>query len=1366
MKKPLLLLLLFSISHALFYNAYSKGVQLSVEFMPLTNQLPSNSVQRIFQDKIGFIWFGTLDGICRYDGNRLLTFRSDVANPDLLTNNEITCIAQDHRNFLWIGTKKGLNLLDMETYHIEHFDLPELNQIEIRDIVVTRDSNIWVGTQQQVIRFNPDHSVQMKYDSSLPTASVNCIYEDCHGNIWVAMWGNGLFLYDKGLDTFRSMPKVGLDNNPFKLQCDHDGRLWMCTWSDGLFLIEQNEQEYVYLCPDIKRRTLPTDEKCYFSIVQDQEYGYLWVVSRSGLYALKYIDEMGLEEMDISPLQDKTNNIFSEIKMARDGSLWVATFGEGAFTINFKKPVVTYYSMNQIKEKTGITPSITTLFEDQDGNLWFNQNRYGLCLWNMQTDTLTLYQEIPSIKNLPGLSPINCISGFRSLPGEVWVGSGLNQCIYVLGKKDNNIVLLYTIDLSNVSASPCGAPIFFFEDRRNNIWIVSQWDKVFVKPHNSMQIKLVDLSLHTISGIAEDTQGNLWFSTATNGIYRVEKPGNLSDSLQVTHYTKENSNLTSNNAECICADLSGNIWIGLKEGNIVHYNILDTSFTDISASFPMINEGILNITADDTECLWISTNKRVIEYSPENKNMREYSVGDELKVNSIRKGVHCINNSGKVLIGGNNGIIEFTPSERSLNKADSINVYLTDIKVENHSVFTGNENHRFNPLKQIVHFEPEDKNFEIDFSTLNYTFPQKVQYAYKLDGIDGDWVYTKGNRQFAFYNRLKKGTHTFYLKATDENGVWGTNIMELKIYKRPAFYETWWAFLLYCVTAATILYITLRIIRKRINLRNELKIAQIEKEKSEELTQSKLRYFTNISHDFMTPLTIISCLIDDAEMSYKGKIAQFDTMRSNVRRLQRLLQQVLDFRKVESGNMKLKLSYGDIVEFIHTICRTHFEPIMQKKHISFTFHASKEHILAFFDQDKIDKIIFNLLSNAYKYTPEQGEIKLELDLKDEHILIIRISDTGIGISEVEQEKIFTRFYTNSKGRTKDSNGIGLSLTKDLLELHHGTIRVSSSVGQGSVFTVTIPIDSDSYSATEISNVDQTEIARQSLGLLLPQTEYETLQNEEEYEQDKEKAKDDSINLLLAEDNEELLSVLSKILSKHYTVFMARNGVEALDIVKKHNIDIVVCDVMMPEMDGFEVTRTLKGNMETSHIPVILLTAKNSTEDRVTCYNIGADGYISKPFELKVLEARINNFINHKKDLQKQFKTNADINISTLEYPSSDTQFLNNAIKIIEADLMSSNIDVNAFAEKLNMSKSSLYRKMKTMTGLAPNEFIRNIRLKHACRMLKSPNVSISEVAYSTGFSDPKYFTYCFKNEFGMTPREYQKSTIKESDENK
>lgn len=792
--------------------------------------------------------------------------------------------------------------------------------------------------------------------------------------------------------------------------------------------------------------------------------------------------------------------------------------------------------------------------------------------------------------------------------------------------------------------------------------------------------------------------------------------------------------------------------MGSQDGDVFTYDPRTKKVENLSNMFDMLKEGIFNIITDQLGHIWISTNKRVIEYDPKNGGIMDYSTMDDVMVNSFMPNSYLKTRSGKILYGGNKGISVFTPYEHLSDNPRRIRTMVTDVKIDGVSSLLEKDNQRFNLRSQTISFDAGDKNIEIDFSSLNYAFPDKIKYAYKMEGVDDDWVYVRGDRQFAFYNQLPKGKRTFYLKTTDTNGLWSNYIAEIQVSKEPAFYETWWAYMFYVVLVILSLYLFYRRMKRRLQLRHELKIAQIDREKSEELVQTKLRYFTNISHDLLTPLTIITCLIDDAEMTNGSRISQLSMIRSNVNKLRRLLQQILDFRKVESGNMKLSVSKSDIVSFIDDVCKVNFAPLIRKKSQTFTFSTEDKHLIAYFDRDKIDKIVSNLLSNACKYTSEGGEIKLIMKSYQnaEHThLRIQVVDTGEGIAPDDLENIFERFYTANKGDESESNGIGLSLTKDLVELHHGTIEVESELTKGSTFTVDFPIDKDSYQENELIT-GETSVNDKKAAMIF---EHEDLDESGVVED----AQTNDNHLLLVEDNEELLYLMEKILSRQYHVLVAKNGLEALDIIKDNEIDIIISDVMMPEMDGLELCRNIKSNLETSHIPVILLTAKNTAEDRIECYNAGADGYISKPFELKILEARINNFIIHKKSKQEEFRTNVEVDIDSLETSSIDKDFLDKVVSVIKSNMAEGDFDVVQLADALAVSKSSLYRKMKIATGLSPIEFIRNIRLKHGSQLLKNKSMSIAEVAYECGFSNPKYFATCFKEDFGVTPKEYQKS---------
>lgn len=1326
--------------------SFASANGFSLTPIPVINQFPSNSVLRILQDKDGYLWFGTLDGLCRYDGYRVIVLRSDFNNPDLLPNNEVTCLGEDKQNRIWIGTRSGLCILDRETFQITQVDNPLFNKMNIRSILCGSDGYVWIAAENTIYRYNPTNK---NYESisgkKIPYSGVNQIYEDHYGDVWILLWNNGLYRYARNGDVTR-FPAVGMKNNPFRLFQDKNNQYWLCTWGDGVYqLYPNNNQTMMYLKCPIYKYGKQEEENTFFSITQDNSSQYIWVMSLSGIYALKNDPGRSTRQIDVSSLFTTSNNIFSELVKDRKGNLWVAAFSEGAFSINMDKSDVMNLNLDDFKRNLHVIPNITAIFKDDHNVFWLNQNRTGLCFYDLSKNEVTTYLQVPQLKSIADLSNVTTIQQLSN--DKIWVGATDNAIVYVLDKNSKNPER--KIDLNAVSSKHYSGQIRkIFEDQKNNIWIAS--DRcLFVQPFNTEKVRLFSDNIADITNIAEDNDGNIWISTGNKGIYLIETNIHVDfQKYKIRNFNKAKYPLLRDNIVSLSADFVGNVWLGSKDGTVIQFEGKSKTFQDYTSRCNLNGEAILDMVCDNRNNLWISTNKRVVVYNQFSGASRDYSNDDGLAVNSFLSGSYFVDQeTDNVYFGGNHGICKFSSPTFKKSQNNVVKTLITDVKIQGQSLLNLENDNRFRTVSQTLHLKPGDKNIEIDFSTLDYSYPGKIVYAYKMEGMDDNWIYT--TRQFATYNQLSKGKHVFQVKATDENRIWSTATTTFIIYKEPAFYETWWAYLFYFMAISTILYTVFVFVRKRIHLQHQLRIAQIDREKSEELTQTKLRYFTNISHDLLTPLTIIGCLIDDTEDLLMKKIPQFEVVRTNIDRLRRLLQQVLDFRKMESGNMRLNVSKGDLATFINDICQNHFLPIINNKKIHFKFNAEPAHINGFFDADKVDKIVFNLLSNAVKYTQENKQITVSVSAfveAEEEYASINISDTGMGIDKEELENIFVRFYNNKNIEAGQTNGIGLSLTRDLVELHHGKISVESEVDAGTNFHVIIPLSISAYNKNELEKT--IERAEKSNDII----------NEEEISAIEEELTptEDKINLLIVEDNEDILYTIKNIMQRQYHVLTATNGVLALDIIKNNDIDIVISDVMMPQMDGLELCRRIKGDIETCHISVLLITAKNSVEDRVECYNAGADGYISKPFDIKVVHARLNNFLTNRRTKQAEFKSNVNINISTFDYQSQDEQFLNNTIKVIEEHLGDTSFDIDVFAKQMNMSKSSLYRKIKTMTGLPPNEYIRNIRLKHACQMLKDKSRNISDVAYSVGFTDPRYFATCFKTVFNTTPTEYQK----------
>ena len=797
------------------------------------------------------------------------------------------------------------------------------------------------------------------------------------------------------------------------------------------------------------------------------------------------------------------------------------------------------------------------------------------------------------------------------------------------------------------------------------------------------------------------------------------------------------------------------MWAGTEGGGLYLYNRNKGEFEEKTRAYSIPGDVIVSIEEDKSGNLWLGTISGLVKLYVaavgNDFSTRIYTSADGLQDNFIVNS-SCSRN-GELFFGGHKGYNSFFPDKMEIPSQET-NFLITDIKIFNHSFsnLPVELQQKISPVMPTytskIELPHKYNNFSIEFAALTYKNPELNRYAYRLQNFDRDWQYTDADRRFAYYNNLPSGTYTFQLKATNENGEWSGYVRELTVVVLPPFWATWWAYLLYVIIVSVIGVSIYRTAKNRILLRNALRLREIEKAKAEELNHAKLQFFTNITHELLTPLTIISATVDELKTQAPSHNDLYTVMNSNIQRLIRLLQQILEFRKAETGNLKLRVSPGDIAAFVKNAAES-FQPLVKKRKIHFSFLCDPESMIGYFDMDKLDKILYNLLSNAAKYNKEDGfiQVSLSYDETDKDFILLKIKDNGKGISKEKQKNLFKRFYEGDYRKFNTiGTGIGLSLTKDLVELHGGTISVESEVDHGTEFMVRIPIERSYY--------DEEQIDDEAISLMQNPVNYEDTQEDADVETQEVTIKANTI--LLVEDNGELLHLMTKLLSREYNVFTAQNGKEGIAVLEKEDVDLIVSDVMMPEMDGIEFCKYVKGHLEMSHIPMILLTAKNKEEDRAEAYEIGADAFISKPFNLTVLHARIRNLLKYKERMARDFKNQIVFEVKDLNYTSLDEDFIQRAIHCVNNHLEDPNFDQAQFADEMRTSKSTLYKKLKSLAGLNTSSFIRNVRLKAACRIMeeKGTNVSVSELAYAVGFNDPKYFSSCFKKEFDMLPSEY------------
>ena len=946
---------------------------------------------------------------------------------------------------------------------------------------------------------------------------------------------------------------------------------------------------------------------------------------------------------------------------------------------------------------------------------WFTQERYGVCIYDAATDRLRHYTDCPKAGMLP-LGNVTNLTASK-MEGSVWgVLYPFSSSIVRLHQDNMEISQEIRINLNEVVRQP-GHVVSMLEDKKQDLWIGTNRG-LFVYRTGTGNLEMIDSELGSVNGIVQANDGKIWFAVADKGLGFMKNDGQYE--------------LFPSAKDFMCMDVSsdGKLWLGTGLGEVLQFDTQLKTLSDHSMSCGMKGDFINQIVVDTYNHIWIVTNQMLKEYNPNNGAYRSYATNDlQLSLSRfMEKSVYYDRKAGEIFFGGVSGFISIAPSQALESIPEQIATHITDMRVKGKSI-----RKEISPGNSI-RLSPDSQDLEISFSTLSYCGLEQIRYTYRLVGVDKDWIYLNPGENKAFYNKLSKGTYTFQVKATDKNGLWSNQITELEIYRLPAFYETWWAYLIYICISLGLIALFFYLYIRQMKRENNKKLV-------DEMTQLKLRYFTNVSHELLSPLAVLSCLAGSIRSSDKEDKKYVDMMLANIKRLKALLQQILDLRRIDNKKMELSVSYGDVLAFLKELCKDSFSIMMSEKQINFSLVAEEDSVKGFFDRDKLDKIVSNLLSNAYKSTPSGKSVFLSVGTKyagGHEYLVLKVGDEGIGISSKEQDKIFVRFYNNKNSKPGLSNGIGLSLTKELVELHHGHIALKSALGKGSTFTIEIPLDKECYLSDEYCKMSEPVLSETSE--LEPSGE-ENLRE----------------TLLLVEDNRELLYLMKDIFAEDYRVLMAENGREAWESIRKNGVNIVVSDIMIPEMDGIELCRHIKNDTATSHIIVVLLTAQISMENEITSYELGADDYVSKPFEPDVLKVRLKNLLNKRKQIQANSKNNPSIGmISKIDFTSLDEQLIEKAIKVVERNLSEPEFDVVALASELGMSRSTLARKIKGITGKTPLDFIKDIKMKHACQMLKNKRMSIAEVVVALGYNDHKYFAASFREVYGMTPSEYQK----------
>lgn len=1354
---------------SLFGQGISNFKNLKFKHLSLTEGLSQSSVICVLQDHKGFLWFGTRDGLNRYDGYTFKKYRYNSQDSGSLSNSYIRSLFEDENNNLWVGTNNGLNkyIADKDRfkrYSLNFGKVQSESANEIWSIVSYNKDYLWLGTGFGLKKFDIKRGTFSRYSiidnkkRGSDTITRNLL-KTSDGNLWICS-NTGVDFYNpkRKIKIHYSNIRNGADILPIDLPIiyqDSKKNIWLGS-KGGLALF--NKKKNVFEQFVINSSAIPKIVNEVRTIQQDY-LGNLWVGTYNGLYILSsnksFITHSLHDENDPNSLsQNSVYKIFEDSQ----ANIWVGTYAGGINFYDRSYDLFKNFSSGTNNSKLNYKV-VSSIVEDPDQNLWIGTEGGGINFLNRKTGLFNYYKHNDNDPN--SLSTDNVKSIIQTKSGNFWIGTHDGGLNFLNPNQTPFKFKKYTSKAGDNRSLSNNRIISLFEDYKNNIWIGTSGGGINVLENDSKVFtRIQDPSEYIgaiIYSITKTSDKNVLLITGNKGLAKVNC---TTHKMTPIHYKVKKDLYNTSATLYAYEDANKNLWIATEGDGLYYYNTASKKSSKYGISQGLPNEVIYGILVDDFNNLWISTNHGLSRFNFTSHQFKNFDVSDGLLGNEFNYGSFLKLKNGNLMFGGENGINFFNPNS-IVENAFIPSVYIASILVNNKPFLEKNE------AKNEIELKYNQNIFSFNFVGLSYSQPNKNQYAYKLEGFDKDWNYV-GNKKSATYTNIDAGDYVFRVKASNSDGLWNEKGAVINVHILPAPWRSWWAYLIYLILFIASLLAIRKYSLLRIHEKNELKQERLEKEKIEEINQLKLQLFTNISHDFRTPLTLI---IGPLERMLAKKMGnsfiqeQHETMHRNASVLLQLVNQLLDFRKSESGKLQLKASKNNIVPFVENI-KLSFEELAREKQIKYSFQASSQNIEVWFDTINLKKVIYNLLSNAFKFTPIKGEISIALSTtvannkkgKSTNFLELVIRDSGKGIPQKNLKYIFDRFYQleeDENVRSGTGTGIGLALAKNIVKLHKGVIKAVSSEGDGTSFIVLLPLGKEHLKEDQILNNTEGTIDNESLFYLdKPNYLIDNLSDNDTIEEGLDSDKLLPI-LLIVEDNKEVRTFIKNIFKINYTVYEAENGQKALDLANKNNIDLIISDVMMPVMDGIELCAKIKTNILTSHIPVILLTAKTSEESQKSGYTTGADAYITKPFDTNLLEVRVNNILKSRKSLIEKFKIDTILEPKELTATSADEMFLQKAIDLIEQNMTNAEYTINDFISEMNVSRSVLYRKLKALTDQSITEFIKTIKLKRAGQLILKSQLSISEIAFDLGFNDLKHFRISFQKLFNELPSQYR-----------
>lgn len=1326
----------------------------TIKHLSIREGLSNNHVVSIAQDKRGFLWFATEEGLNKFDGIRFLTYyKEETTGKQSITGNELNCLLDDPSDsILWIGTQRaGVNAYNYAndtfiTYKHDENNPESLITDDITKIIAANDGNLWICTYWKGVDYFDKQTGKFTHYNTesipgFPSNHIWCAVDGGNGFLYIGHVDRGLSILsikDKTVQNFMHNPQNPNSLPGNEVTCvykDKTGNIWIGT-DRGVVLFNQEAESFI----PFDDKTNSISQRVYD--IRQLDDNRLWIAMEFGGIAIVDLSQQLFRSSDrIHPLSIKegddeyglSNSSIRCLLQDSFGNVWAGSWGGG---INFIKREPSLFNTYKYSPFPSTNNSLNSkiasgICMDKAGNLWIGTDGGGINVFHKGKRTAVYNAENQPFKS-------NTIqAALCDSKGGLWFGLFYGGIAYY-NPQTKSFRQIFAEDKSHTDVRS------FHEDKQGNIWVATSEGVYLIEPDAKTIKAHYNLENNLARCILKDSEGQVWVGFFGGGL------GLYDSQLKSIRLCNVMNKFPSNTINALYEDSRKRLWVATGEGLICFSSLTDQTYKVYQRESGLANTHIQAIGEDKAGNIWVSTNKGISCLVNSKDTFYNYDYHDNLPMGSFSRGSVTYGQDGIFYFGSINGLCYFNPEavlqERKSPPAFITNIEITDPlnKPENNLntiALNGQEN---------VRLKYTQNSFSIRFNVQNYALVNQVEYAYMLKGLENSW-YTLTDPNNVTFRNLPPGKYQFQVKTRMRNQKWSDETTSLDILIAPPFWLTWWAKSFYVILSLVILFSIFYAYKKRLDAEALYNLEKQSHEHEQELNNERLRFYTNITHELRTPLTLILGPLEDLQKNntLSTKDAQkISVIHQSAIRLLNLINQILEFRKTETQNKKLCVSRDNIVPLIHEI-GLKYKELNRKPDVDIRLEVENEHIQMYFDKEIIHTILDNLISNALKYT-EKGSITIgirQVERTEVNYTEIRISDTGYGITPEALPHIFDRYYQEGGKHQASGTGIGLSLVKNLVSLHEGEICVESVPNHGSTFCVSLLTDNSYPNALHADS----EVKREEPAM-------------EEEPQGDEPGTNNKPILLVVEDNPDICDYISESFADNFEVKTAANGKLGKENALKEIPDIIVSDIMMPVMDGNEMCRELKKDVRTSHIPIILLTAKDSLHDKEEGYLVGADSYLTKPFSASLLRSRIENLLQSRRNLAKHFSANAAINekatVITESLNKLDNEFIQKINQLIEERLSSDKIDIGYLSDKMCMSNSTLYRKMKALTGLSTNEYVRKVRMKFAEQYLLEGKYNISEIAFKVGINNLFYFRQCFKEEFGCIPSEYLKKLIK------